>query len=186
MTGYGLRLAAALTAAALSMSACDEDETPPPEARELTRDAIGHYCNMIVADHDGPKGQIFLKSREHPLWFSSVRDTIAFTMLPEEPKDIAAIYVTDVARTDWDRPQPGTWVEARGAWYVVESSRAGGMGAPEAAPFSDRAAADAFAAVHGGRVVVFDDIPEAFILDYADMRDNDGAEHETDGTSHGH
>ena len=61
-------------------------------------------------------------------------------------------------------PEPGTWIDARGAWYAIESGQAGGMGAPEAVPFSDRAAAEAFTAAFGGRVVAFDDIPEGFIL----------------------
>lgn len=161
---YRHRAAGACLAWALLVLPGCEDDPPPPEPRELTREAVGHYCNMIVADHLGPKGQIFLRSRDEPIWFSSVRDTVAFTMLPEEPKDIAAIYVTDNARADWDAPGPGTWIDAREAWYVVGSGRVGGMGAPEAVPFSDRAAADAFALSHGGRAVAFTEIPESFIL----------------------
>ena len=170
MIGHGLHAASALLAAAVIASGCgDDDGTARPAARELTRDAIGHYCNMIVADHRGPKGQIFLKSREQPIWFSSVRDTIAFTMLPEEPKDIAAIYVNDIGRASWDAPEPDTWIDAREARYVIESNRAGGMGAPEAVPFSDPASAEAFADSYGGRVVAFADLPEALILGGAAM-----------------
>lgn len=152
-----IALAAALAAA------CGESETPPPPA-ELTRDAVGYYCGMIVADHAGPKGQIFIEGKSEPLWFSSVRDAIAFTMLPEEPKRIAAIYVNDMGRASWNAPEPGTWIEARSAWYAIETGRAGGMGVPEAVPFADRPAAEAFAAAHGGRAAAFDDIPQAFVL----------------------
>ncbi len=164
MTRRGLGPTIALAAFALSLTSCDDNDTPPPEARELTRDATGYYCNMIVADHRGPKGQVFLKHRDDPIWFSSARDTIAFTMLPGEPKDIAAIYVNDMARANWDSPEPGTWIEARTAWYVIESSRVGGMGAPEAVPFSNRAAAAAFGTAWGGRVVAFDDIPAGYVV----------------------
>lgn len=142
---------------------CGDSEMPPPPA-ELTRDAVGPYCGMIVADHAGPKGQIFIEGISEPLWFSSVRDAVAFTMLPEEPKRIAAIYVNDMGRASWEAPEPGTWIEARDAWYTIETGRTGGMGAPEAVPFADRPAAEAFAAAHGGRVAAFDDIPQAFIL----------------------
>ena len=100
-------------------------------AQELSREAIGHYCNMIVADHLSPKGQKYVADSDQPVWFSSVRDTIAFTLLPEEPKNIAAIYVNDMGRASWESPEPETWIEARSAWYVIESSRRGGMGAPE-------------------------------------------------------
>lgn len=143
---------------------CGEDETATPEAQNITRDAVGYFCNMIVADHLGPKGQVFLKSQADPLWFSSVRDAIAFTLLPGEPKDIAAIYVSDMARANWDAPEPDTWIDASGAWYVIDSKRMGGMGAPEAVPFSDQAAAEGFALEFGGAVVAFEDIPDGFIL----------------------
>ena len=156
-------IAAALAASALA-AACDENEAPPPPPAELTRAAVGHYCGMIVADHAGPKGQVFIEGSGEPLWFSSVRDAIAFSMLPEEPKRIAAIYVNDMGRASRDAPEPGTWNEARKAWYAIETGRAGGMGAPEAVPFADRAAAEAFAAAHGGRATAFADIPRAFIL----------------------
>jgi copper chaperone NosL len=147
---------------------CDED-TVVPSPQALTRDAIGHYCNMIVADHLGPKGQIILKSHADPLWFSSARDAIAFTMLPGEAKDIAAIYVTDMARANWDSPEPDTWIEARAAWYVIDSTRVGGMGAPEAVPFSTKGTADAFAFDYGGTVVAFENVPEDFVLGGVDV-----------------
>lgn len=165
----------------LPLAGCgDDEEAAKPAAQELTREAIGHYCNMIVADHLGPKGQILLKDRDEPVWFSSVRDTIAFTMLPEEPKDIAAIYVNDMAKASWDSPEPGTWIDARETWYVIESDRVGGMGAPEAVPFSEQAAAEAFAAQHGGRVMAFADVPEDFILGGVETS-SDISEHEMGG-----
>ena len=154
-----------LLLALLLATACGEERTaeaPPPA--ELTRAAIGHYCNMIVQDHKGPKGQIFLSGKSEPIWFSSVRDTLAFTLLPEEPKDIAAIYVNDMGRASWDKPEPGTWIEAKDAWYVIGSARQGGMGAPEAVPFAQRADAEGFAAAHDGRVVAFSEIPSDAIL----------------------
>ena len=85
-------------------------------------------------------------------------------MLPEEPRNIAAVYVNDIGRTEWDRPAPGAWVAAREAWYVIGSPMRGGMGAPEAVPFGDRAAAERFAETHGGTVVAFGDIPHDAIL----------------------
>jgi len=49
-------------------SACSEK--PPeiiPEPQELTRDAIGYFCQMTVLDHNGPKGQVFLPGEQQPL-----------------------------------------------------------------------------------------------------------------------
>jgi copper chaperone NosL len=145
---------------------CNQDvaEAPPPP-HELTPAAIGHYCGMNVLEHGGPKGQIILASRTDPIWFSSARDTVAFTILPEEPKDIRAIYVSDMAKApNWEDPGANNWVDAREAFFVIGSSVQGGMGAPETVPFSTRPAADKFAAEHGGRVVTFDEIPRDYVL----------------------
>lgn len=161
MRWIGLALLAAMLTAG-----CDtqQAEAPPPPPREPTREALGYFCGMIVVDHKGPKAQVHLRGRDEPVWFSSVRDAIAYTMLPEEPKTIAAIYVTDVGRADWDAPGPGTWTDARTAFYVIGSGRVGGMGAPEAVPFAVRADAEALAAAEGGRVVAFGEIPAEAIL----------------------
>ena len=155
----------ALVLACLLLAACDEpQQAEKPAPQILTRDAIGHYCQMIVADHLGPKAQIFLTDRDTPVWFSSVRDAIAFTLLPEEPKNIAAVYVTDMAVASWDSPEPDTWIDAETAHFVIDSERRGGMGALEAIPFGDAAAAENFVARHGGRVVTYGEIPSGYIL----------------------
>ncbi len=166
MSGRGLRAVAlaGVVVAAFILAGCGEEDAARPPPLELAGGEVGHYCGMLVREHSGPKGQIFREGAAQPIWFSSVRDTIAFTMLPEEAKDVAAIYVNDMTRANWDSPEPGSWIEARDAWFVIESRRTGGMGAPEAVPFSDRAAAEALVASSGGRVVAFDDIPQAFIL----------------------
>jgi len=178
MAGLAMRC---LALACLLLAACDESEQvnkPAPEV--LTRDAIGHYCQMIVADHPGPKAQIFLTDREAPVWFSSVRDAIAYTLLPEEPKNLAAVYVTDMAKATWDAPEPDTWIDAEAAHFVIESDRRGGMGALEAVPFSDAADAEHFIARHGGRIVPYGEIPSAYILS-ADAGPAATHDHDTPG-----
>lgn len=157
----------AAAAACLLLAACGDDQpsASPPAPVELTAEAMGHYCGMNVLEHPGPKGQIILKSRIDPVWFSSARDTVAFTMLPEEPKDIQAIYVSDMGKApNWDRPGATNWIDAKKAWFVVGSKVRGGMGAEEAVPFSDREAADRFMRENGGRVVDFAAIPRDYIL----------------------
>jgi copper chaperone NosL len=157
----------ALAVICLALAACDQEQAsvtqPPPH--DLTPDAIGYFCGMNVQEHPGPKGQIILASRSDPVWFSSARDALAFTMLPEEPKDIQAIYVSDMGKApSWDKPGAANWVEAHRAVFVIGSRRKGGMGADEAVPFSDRAAAEKFASEHGGRIVSFGDMPRDYIL----------------------
>ena len=133
-----------------------------PVAQQLTRDANGYYCLMTVLNHKGPKGQIILTDNK-VLWFTSVRDTISFTLSPEEPKNIAAIYVNDMTGVRWDNPGVDNWIDARKAWYVLNSKLAGGMGAPEAVPFSTKEKAKLFSRDRGGNVVDYDSIPEKYI-----------------------
>lgn len=176
------RLPAALASIVL-LGACDsgvEGEKPAPAA--LTRDAVGHYCGMIVADHTGPKAQIHLRSERRIVWFTSVRDAIAFTRLPEEPSEIAAFYVNDMGRAEtWDRPGEETWIDAHPAVYVIGSSRRGGMSALEAVPFSDQAAAEAFARRYGGEIATLNAIPDAYVL--GDDAGESGAGVESEGDS---
>ncbi len=149
---------------ALLLIACNKQATIEiPAAQKLTRDANGYYCLMTVVNHSGPKGQIILTDNK-VLWFTSVRDTISFTLSPEEPKNIAAIYVNDMADADWDNPGEDNWINAHNAWYVLGSNRAGGMGAPEAIPFATKEKAELFAAKHGGIVYAFSSIPAEYIL----------------------
>ena len=149
---------------ALLLSACKE-EAAKPEPQTLTDEAIGRYCGMMLAEHEGPKGQVFIQGISEPLWFSSVRDAVAFTLLPEEPKDIAAIYVSDMgAAVSWADPGSDNWTDARTASFVIGSSAEGGMGGAEAVPFADRARAETFAAETGGQVVPFDAIPPEYVL----------------------
>ena len=150
----------------LALAGCNDKKTAEAAApHELTSSAIGNYCGMNVLEHPGPKGQIILASRIQPVWFSSARDTLAFTMLPEEPKDIRAIYVSDMAKApSWAEPGANNWVEAKQALFVVGSRIKGGMGADEAVPFSDRAAANSFASENGGRVLAFAEVPRDYVL----------------------
>jgi copper chaperone NosL len=155
---------ALLLVTAILLAACGPETTaPPPPPFALTSEATGHYCGMNLVEHKGPKGQIILA--DQPIWFSSARDALSFTMLPEEPKDIRAIYVSDMAKApSWDDPGANNWVDARKAFFVIGSSKQGGMGAPETVPFSDRSAAEKFAAEHGGQVVTYDAVPRDYVL----------------------
>lgn len=156
-----VRIAIAIGFAALAGCGREEAATVPlPVA--TAADATGHYCGMLLAEHSGPKGQILLKSGDDPVWFTSVRDTFTFLALPEEPKDVAAVYVSDMGKApSWEKPGDQNWILADTAVYVVESDRVGGMGGVEAVPFGDEASARSFVGQHGGRVVSFADAKDA-------------------------
>ena len=139
-----------------------------PPAHTLTADATGHYCGMLLSEHAGPKGQILLEGQDAPVWFSSVRDTLTFLNLPEEAKNIAAVYVSDMAKApSWEQPGADNWVLAANAVFVVDSDRQGGMGGAEAVPFSSESAAQAFVGQHHGRIVHFDEAAKSVAGDAA-------------------
>lgn len=181
-------LAFALTALLLLVG-CGDDQQMSSKPAPVTpdREATTYFGQMVLLDHQGPKAQIMLKSAikegKGPLWFPSVRDAVAFTKLPDEPKDIAAIYVTDMAPAGtWDDPR--VWIAPEEAYIVIGSDVRGGMGAPEAVPFSDRNAAEVFVGRRGGHIVRWQDIPEDYVLsDAAETMDAGGgmAPH---GTAH--
>lgn len=163
-----MRLVMLVFIACYALAACDVQPTaayaPPPETS--SRDHIGYFCNMIVADHEGPKGQIHLVGRGGALWFTSARDTLAFLRLPDEPKNVAAVYVTDMSQADWAHPESrgDTWIDAHTAWYVIGSSRRGGMGQAETVPFASRAAAVKFAETQGGQALTYREVSDNYVL----------------------
>jgi len=154
---------------AIELAACSGGTAGAPAPAEITSDAVAEFCGMLLTEHAGPKAQIFLQGESNPHWFASVHDAFAYTMLLEQPGQITAMYVTDMAKAkNWDQPEAGTWVEAHKAVFVIASRRQGGMDEDEAVPFSERPAAAAFAGQYGGRLVSFADMPRSYILPGAD------------------
>lgn len=148
-----------------TLAACKEDLAAVPAPIKMARDAVGHYCQMTLAEHPGPKAQVHLTGVEEPIFFSQVRDAIAYQRMPEQSHAIAAIYVNDMAvAPSWEAPGDENWIAAGEAHFVVGSDRVGGMGAPELVPFSDIAAAERFAAEHGGRIAALRSIADADVL----------------------
>lgn len=164
---------------------CSGERAPqaPPAPREVSPDSVGHFCGMLLVEHPGPKGQIFVGGQAEPVWFASVTEAFAFTMLDEEPKNIVAIYVTDMGRaSSWDKPGPGVWIDARKAIYVIEGRLHGGMGGNEAVPFGNPEQARRFAAENGGRMVSFEAMPRSYILQQSgDLAGTSGDENPRQG-----
>ncbi|PKP82584.1 MAG: copper resistance protein CopZ [Alphaproteobacteria bacterium HGW-Alphaproteobacteria-2] len=158
-------LALVALAALILLVGCKEDVAQAPEPVTLTAEATGHFCQMNLLEHPGPKAQVHLAGLPDPLFFSQVRDAVAYQRMPEQSHAIAAIYVSDMAAApSWENPGAANWIAAQDAHFVVGSRTQGGMGAPELIPFSDRAAADAWAAEHGGQVLALGEIPDTEVL----------------------
>ncbi|RXV66924.1 copper resistance protein CopZ [Roseovarius sp. A46] len=156
--------------AMLVLAACQEEEARAPDPVTMTSDALGHFCMMQLDQHPGPKAQIHLAGLPDPIFFSQVRDALAYLKGPERDAEIRAVYVSDMGRApSWDAPGIDNWTEAATAHFVVGADVTGGMGAPEIVPFSDAAAARAFAADKGGEVMTLDAIPPETVLAPVDI-----------------
>ncbi len=157
---------------ALSLTSCGDQEIAQPDRSPiaLSDDAIGHFCGMQVSEHKGPKGQIFLKGQKSPLWFISVRDSLAYSRMPDEKYKISTIYVSDMGKAEsWDQPGDDAWIRAEDAWYVAGSSRSGGMGMAEFVPFSDKTKAEEFIGSYGGILTKMQEIKTDALLGSNDM-----------------
>jgi len=157
----------AALAIATTLSACGDERTtadkPAPVA--ISEEALGHYCQMNLISHPGPKAQIHLAGNEAPIWFSQVRDGIAYIKAGERTSDILVVYVNDMgAAKTWAAPGADTWIVADAATFVVGSNAVGGMGAPEIVPFGRLEDATVFANAHGGYVSRLAEIPVNAVL----------------------
>ena len=147
--------------------ACDpsQDAEIPAGPVTLTAEAAGHYCQMTVLDHAGPKAQVHLAGNPNPLWFTQVRDAIAYRRQREQSAEVVAVYVSDMGRApSWEAPGADNWIDISSAHLVVGSHRRGGMGAPELVPFASAEDARSFAGRHGGQILRIDQIADDMVL----------------------
>jgi copper chaperone NosL len=154
----------------LTLTACKEElaEAPPPA--DLTETALSYFCQMDIADHGGPKGQIHLAGHEQPLFFAQVRDMVAYLKSPERDAEITAIYVSDMgAAPNWEEPGISNWITADDATFVVGAPVKGGMGAPEIVPFASTEAAAGFIDRFGGQALPLSGIPDDAALGPVDI-----------------
>lgn len=69
----------------LLVSACKEEVTQDVTPVALGPDTTGYFCQMTLPEHPGPKGQVHLEGLPGaPLFFSQVRDTIAYQRMPSQ------------------------------------------------------------------------------------------------------
>lgn len=156
--------------ALLALTACKEEVAEAPDPVDLTPDALSFFCQMNIAEHGGPKGQIHLEGYPTPLFFAQVRDMVAYLKSPERDAKITAVYVSDMSvAPSWKQPGISNWIAADGATFVVGANVAGGMGAREVVPFADATAAEAFITEYGGAALPLSDIPDAEVLGPVDL-----------------
>lgn len=128
--------------------------TPPPA--EITADTRCDHTGLRLADHPGPKGQVFLAGRDAPEFHADTVQMFHFLLAPDPTRGVLAAFVQDMGGQDWYAPAGG-WIDAREAWYVRGAALIGPLG-PTLASFARRTHAEDFAARHGGTLLRFADV----------------------------
>lgn len=150
------------------LAGCKEEVAEAVAPAEITETSLGHFCQMNLLEHEGPKAQVLLEGVPGggALFFSQVRDAIAYMRGPEQMAPILAVFVNDMGApgATWKNPGAGNWIAAETAFYVVDSPRPGAMGVPETIPFATREAALRFAAAQGGHVLTLAEITDDMVL----------------------
>lgn len=139
----------------LLISGCTEGRVTKTTPFEFGREEACTVCGMIVVDYPGPKAQIHYENGMIDP-FCCTLDLFTFFLQPGRPGQIKAIYVNDMAKADWKKPE-GHWIDARKAYYVYGGDVMVAMG-EALVPFSERKDAEFYQKDHGGRIVGFDDV----------------------------
>jgi copper chaperone NosL len=118
-----------------------------------------HLCGMLITNFSGPKAELFRKGVTEAdgnsvKKFCSTRDMFSFYLDPENKRNVTTILVHDMSKAPWNAPNDSYFIDARNAWYVVDSEKMGAMG-KTLASFSAKTDADAFATEFGGTVIDF-------------------------------
>lgn len=155
MTSTTRRLAGLALLAVLAACSQAPHKAHPLEPGDDTACALD---GMVLKDFAGPKAQIHYTEGQ-PDFFCNLTELFNVVRAPESRRAIAALFVQDMGKADWDHPQ-ANWIDARTAFYVVGSRKPGSMG-PTFGAFANAGAAEAFAAREGGKVLRFDEVTAA-------------------------
>ncbi|WP_065204290.1 nitrous oxide reductase accessory protein NosL [Shewanella woodyi] len=137
------------------------------DAKPLSAEAIHehdrcHLCGMMITKYPGPKGQVHLKGQSIVPKFCSTRDMFNFALQAENKRQIEALFVHDLAVTDWVAPTDNAFIDATQAWYVYGTSKKAVMG-PAVASFKRQEDAVKFATEFGGAVFSYEQIDIALL-----------------------
>ena len=135
-----------------------------------------HVCGMLITEWPGAKGQSINQQDGQTHKFCSTVDMFSWLLQPENKTLQAKIYVHDMAKTPWDRPEDEYLLDATKAWYVVGSDLQGAMG-PSLASYSDKDAAQKLAEQRGGRVLSYAEINLDVLQEIAKASHEMAAEH---------
>lgn len=149
----------------LSLLACSEPETAQKSLDPVAFHSSDecHVCGMVITEFPGPKGQAV--SQRETKKFCSAAEMLGWWLQPENRIGDAKLYVHDMGRSEWAKPDDEHLIDATQAFYVVDLAGSGLSGAMGVvmAPFADEQAARKLAAVHGARVLTFGEIDQTIL-----------------------
>lgn len=156
----------------LGLMACAE-----PEKEQKSLDPVAfhatdecHVCGMIITDFPGPKGEAVDGASVKK--FCSAAEMLGWWLQPENRIGAARLYVHDMGRGEWLKPDDSHLIDATKAFYVVDLGDSGLKGAMGAviASFGDQQAAKKLAAIHGARVLRFGEMNQDVLQQAAGMQ----------------
>lgn len=129
-----------------------------------------HVCGMIITDFPGPKGEAVDGASVKK--FCSAAEMLGWWLQPENRIGAARLYVHDMGRGEWLKPDDSHLIDATKAFYVVDLGDSGLKGAMGAviASFGDQQAAKKLAAIHGARVLRFGEMNQDVLQQAAGMQ----------------
>jgi copper chaperone NosL len=146
--------------------ACSEQKTEQQIIQQAVKIESAdecHLCGMLISGFDGPKGELYNKAAfnkndaKQAKKFCSTRDMFAFYLDPENKRNVSKMFVHDMSKMPWDKTNDSYFIDAKQAWYVINSDKTGAMG-KTLASFSRQKDANAFAQKFHGSVVKFEQI----------------------------
>jgi copper chaperone NosL len=137
-----------------ALGACSK-QAAQVAAKEPGSETACALDGMVLRDFPGPKAQVHY-AEGAPEFFCDVTELFATLLAPEQKRPTAGMFVQDMGKTSWERPE-GNWIDAKAALYVVGSKKTGSMG-PTFGTFAVMADAEAFAQKEGGKVLRFEQV----------------------------
>ena len=134
------------------LPACNRASQKQAVAQEPGADTACVLDGMVLKEFPGPKGQIH-HAEGPPDFYCDLIELFAALLMPEQKRPPTAVFVQDMGKTDWERPE-GHWIDAKTAFYVTKSRKRGSMG-PTFGSFSSQPDAEAFAKKEGGQTMRF-------------------------------
>lgn len=172
-----------LLCAVLGLAACSQEKAPvslDPVAFHQGDEC--HVCGMVIDEWPGPKAEIIDGKNGEVKRFCSTTDMLTWYLQPENKHFQGAVYVHDMSKAHWDKPEDQYLIPANTAFYVLGSQKMG-MGATLAS-FATLAAAERFAQEQGGRVLSFTQITLETLSEVARL--SIPAENTPSSPAHGH